>query len=345
MNTLDFRTHEILDAIVRLNIETTKPVSSSLVARYLRGAYSPATIRVVMKNLEGEGFLLQPHTSAGRLPTDQGYRAFVDRVLSAWQLDRWETPRHLQQRITFDLQKSVSGSSLVKALATLLSKLTDNISIILGPSWESVRALRLDLYPKENRRVLLVLVLENALVRTGHFQLDRDYPRTVLLEAGRIFSERISGHTVAEIRAGLLASFTTSDSAASRCASELATRGRDLFSDVAEGEIELEGVSNVLDQPEFSEPGPLKALIRFLESPSAIRDVLNRLSSQSGDEFAVWIGKENPVGELHSFSLLSTPFDLGGRRGILAVLGPRRMPYQRAFSGMDVLRRSLQHLS
>ena len=345
MKKADTRNLEILDAVVRLNIETGKPVSSGLVARYLRGVCSPATIRAVMKRLTDDGFLMQPHTSAGRLPTDQGYRAFVDRVLSAWPLRRWETSQHLQRMVTADLQQSAGSGSMVKVLATLLSKLTASISIILGPSWSSVRALRLDLYPKEGRRVLMVLVLENAMVRTGQFELDRDYPPVVLEAAGRILSERISGRTVAEIRAGVLVSLSKSDSLANRCASDLATRGRDLFSPVEESEIELEGVANILDEPEFSEPGHLKALIRFLESPSAIRDVLHRLTPPGRDEFAVWIGSENPVGELQSFSLLTAPFDWSGRRGILAVLGPRRMPYQRVFSGIDVLRRSLQLIS
>jgi len=104
-------------------------------------------------------------------------------------------------------------------------------------------------------------------------------------------------------------------------------------------------VSKVLNEPEFSEPDLLKSLIRFLESPRSIREALHQLSPLDQEEIAVWIGAENPIGELHAFSILSSRFAFGGRRGILAVLGPRRMPYQRAFSGIDVLRRSLQHIS
>jgi len=333
---------EILDAVVRLHIETGKPVSSQLVARLLRKAYSPATIRAVMKCLEEDGFLLQPHTSAGRLPTDEGFRAFVDRVLNAWSLRGLEVAPRVRQMIEADLQKSAAAGGLIKVLATLLSELSANIGIVLGPSWESARAVRMDLYPKEGRRILMVLVLENALVRTGQVTLDRDFPRAVVDEASRILSERICGCTVAEIRTGVLPSFLATGTPAGACARDLAERGREMFNDLEEGDLELGGVADLLDEPEFSEPGLLKALIRFIESPRLVRETLHRLSRESVGQLGVWIGAENPIGDLRSFSLLCSTFGVAGRQGILAVLGPRRMPYQRAVSGIDVIRRSMQ---
>jgi transcriptional regulator of heat shock response len=104
-------------------------------------------------------------------------------------------------------------------------------------------------------------------------------------------------------------------------------------------EIEFEGVGNILEEPEFHDPEPLKALIRFLESPHHIRESLDRLDPVAPDGFRVWIGRENPLGGLGRFSLLAGGYDVGGRAGLLAVLGPRRMSYQRAFHGMEILRR------
>ncbi|MFH1841706.1 MAG: hypothetical protein ABIF77_00730, partial [bacterium] len=308
MNNLTARKSEILLACVRLYIETSKPVSSGLVARSLQGAYSPATIRAEMKSLEENGFLLQPHTSSGRLPTDHGYRIFVDQLLASWPVQHWEHPRHLQQFVASNLQRLSGSGQAAKVLAELLSTLTANIGIILGPSWESIRAERVDLYPKEGRRILMVLVLENALVRTGVFTFDREYPRAVVTEAARILSERIAGRTVAAIRAGILHSFDAAASPAGHCASALAQRGRELFADAEAGEIELEGVANLLDEPEFSDPGRLKALVRFMESPGAIREALTRLNLEAGEGIGVWIGTENPIDDLRFFSLLSSPF-------------------------------------
>jgi len=339
------RRYEILDAIVRLHVETGQPVGSILVARALRGDLSPATIRAVMVRLEAEGWLAQPHASAGRVPTDEGYRSFLDRYLAARPLLDDAPPREVLRRVEARLQRHAGTQAIGQVLASLLSELTAGVSIILGPSWESARALRLDLYPREGRRILMVLVFENALVRSGVFTTERDYPAPVVAQAARLLSERVSGRTVAEIRTRALPNLDAGVSPADRCATELAAGGGELFVDLEEGEIALDGLGRLLEQPEFSDPGRLKSLIRFLESPRQMRDTLQRLDGGGHGGIAVWIGDENPVGELRPFSLLSAPFSVGGRRGILAVLGLRRMPYPRAVAGMDVVLNTLRRIA
>lgn len=338
----DARSLDILDAIVRLHIETGRAVSSGLVERYLQRRVSSATIRSVMKNLEDTGYLEQPHTSAGRLPTDVGFRAFVDGLLSGWALQRLQPPANLS-RLAENLagqEASLVGSGdTLKALARLLSRLTDNISIIVGPALGPVRITRVDFYPRSLRRVLMVVMLENGEVRSGQVELAEDTAAAVVEEAGRLLSERVAGRTVGDIRQGVLGTVDLMGTPASRCAVALARRGRDLFSDSADVEIEFEGVGNILEEPEFHDPEPLKALLRFMESPGQMRKSLDRLDPAARDGFRVWIGGENPVGELKGFSLLTGRFDIDGRHGLLAVLGPRRMSYQRAFHGMDILRR------
>jgi len=339
------RADEILEAVVRLNIETGRPVSSALVEQYLQRACSAATIRNEMKALETDGYLEQPHTSAGRRPTDRGFRRYVDRLMAGWPLARWDLPRPLARQVETGLAHHAGNHAMVKALAGLLSTLTANISIILGPSWEQVRCLRVELYLKSERRILMVLVLENAMVRTTLADPGEDIlPRTVE-EAGRLLSERIAGRTVAEVRDGVLDSIRPGVTAASRCASRLAGQGRDLFLDFEVGELELEGVTNVLGEPEFATPGTLQKLVRFLESPRSIRDALQQLDREAGGELGVWIGDENPVSDLREFAVVSHRFPLEGREGILAVLGPRRMPYQRALTGIQTLRDGLRSLS
>ncbi len=344
MSPKEDRRDAILDAVVRLYSSSGQPVSSTLVSRWLDGKVSSATVRAVMGCLEDDGMLTKPHTSAGRIPTDAGFRAFVNRLLTGVTAASPAPVALLRPQVELELERSAGTHAMVKALASLLCRLTDSISIIMGPAWDAVRALRLDLYPKEGRRILMVLVLENALVRTGTFAVDNDYSPEILDDAARLLSERISGRTVAEIRSGVLTSLAPETSVAERCAHDVAHLGSDLFNDVETAELELMGVANVLDEPEFSDPNRLKKLVRFLESPSAIRETLQLLSPENEEGLAVWIGSENPVGELRSFGMISSSFPLAGRQGTLAVLGLRRMPYDKAIHGVQALLHTLNRL-
>ncbi len=230
-----------------------------------------------------------------------------------------------------------AAGTRIKSLAGLLSRLTDALGIIVGPTWETVRVVRVEVYPRTARRALLAVVLDNAQVRTGLVGFERDRAAGVLADAAALLTRRAAGRTVAEIRAGALEPPDLLGSPASRCATHLAGEARRLLADLAAGEVELEGVANVLEEPEFQEPAPLRELLRFLESPTVIREAVDHLDSQAGDGFGVWIGSENPVGGLQRFAVLTRRFAVDGRRGVLAVLGPRRMGYQRAFHGMDLL--------
>jgi heat-inducible transcriptional repressor len=335
------RSRDILQAIVRLNIETGRAVSSGLVERYLQRSVSSATIRTEMQKLERDGYLAQPHTSAGRLPTDEGFRVFVDALRAGWALRRHEAPAEMRALVHRDIRRTLGAQDRLKLLAGLLSRLTDNISIIVGPSRQTVRVERVEYYPKNGSRGLLVVILDTTQVRTGLVDLPARIPDHVAAEAVRLLSERVAGRTLSEIRDGLLDTVDLVRTPVTECADCLAREGRELLTGPADDEIEVEGVANVLEAPELHEPQPLRALLRFMESPRAMRDSLGRLRGASEEEFGVWIGRENPVGELRAFSILTGTYALEGRRGTLAVLGPRRMSYQRAFHGIDILREAL----
>ncbi len=337
---LDDRSRDILDAVVRLNIEIGRPVSSGLVERAVGRRVSSATIRSVMKSLEGAGFLQQPHTSSGRVPTDAGFRSFVDGLQAGWEFRRHEAPPEMR-RLVDDGLGITAGPAGVSHLARLLSRLTDNISIILGPAWETIPVERVEVYPRGSGRALMVVIMGGSRVRTGMFQTADDSPEAVTHEALARLNRRLRGLTVADLRDGVLEKPDLVDNPATRCLAQLAAAARRVVAEFEDGEVELEGVANVLDEPEFHEPEPLQALLRFLESPRLIRRTLDRLERPGRTEFGVWIGAENPVGELRRFALVTRRFGSGGRQGILAVLGPRRMFYQRAFHGIDLLGRAI----
>ncbi len=334
---MDSRSTEILEAVVRLHSETGRPVSSGLVERYLPAAPSSATIRAVMKKLEQTGYLMQPHTSAGRLPTDAGFRHYVDRLRSTWSLRRLDIPAGML--LAARQAKSVPGSpGRIKELARLLSMLTRNISIVVGPALDRVSVVKLESYPRSERRVMMVLILDNGKVQTRLVDLEEDYPPQVISRAALLLSERMSGRCLGELRRERALTLDLVRTPLSCCTTALAKQGFRMLNDLEESEVEMEGVGRMLEEPEFQDAAPLKALIRFLESPRDIRASLTGMYHLDHELFGVWIGSENPLGSLRKFSLITAEIDLDGGRGLLAVLGPRRLPYQRAFQGMEILR-------
>ncbi|MCP4574305.1 MAG: hypothetical protein GY838_18250 [bacterium] len=340
--TLDDRSRDILEAIVDLHIETGRPVSSGLVERAVGRRVSSATIRAVMKLLEEAGFLLQPHTSSGRVPTDAGFRSFVDGLQAGWEFRRHEAPPEMRRLLDDGLGPAAAPAG-VPRLARLLSRLTDNISIILGPAWEATPVERVEVYPRGSGRALMVVILGGSRVETGMFELAADFPEAVVDEALARLNRRLRDLTVADVRGGALEKPDLVGNPATRCLAQLAAAARRVVDELEDGDVELEGVANVLDEPEFHEPEPLQALLRFVESPRLIRRTLDRLERPVRAGFGVWIGAENPVGELRRFALVTRRFGPGGRGGILAVLGPRRMFYQRAFHGIDLLGRAIDN--
>lgn len=340
-NQLDQRSRDVLVAVVRLNIETGRAVSSGLVERSLLRSVSSATIRNVMKKLEAAGYLEQPHTSAGRLPTDRGFRVFVDTLQAGWALRRHEAPADMRVQAERDYRQSLGAQDRLKQLAGLLSRLTRNISIIVGPSRETVRVERVEYYPKGGDRGLLVVIMDSTQVRTGLVTLPGGVPAHVVNEAVRLLNERVSGRTTEEIKNDVLRNIDLAPTPVTRCAESLARAGQALLTDPSAAEIEVDGVGNMLEANELRDPELLRALLRFMESPRALGETLQHLRSEAREDFGVWIGHENPVGELQSFSVLTGRCDLDGRAGTLAVLGPRRMSYERAFHGIDMLREAL----
>ena len=285
------------------------------------------------------GTCTSPTPRPDACPRTGGYRIFVDHLRRGWALQAMEVPEEMHLEASRDLAASAGHPDRIRMLAGLLSRLTRNISIIVGPSLDEVVIQRIELYLRSSTRVLMVVILESGPVRTGLVELRREHGRLVIEQAARLISERTRGRTVGEVRQGLLDNLDLLPTPVTRCAADIARGGKALFQDAERGEVRLEGVATVLDEPEFEEPEPLKALLRFIESPAAIHQALDTLDLRGSGEVDVWIGDENPLGDLRQFSMLTGRFEMDGRQGRLAVLGPRRMWYQRALLGIDAMRR------
>jgi heat-inducible transcriptional repressor len=329
MTDLGERARQVLQAVLFEYTVTAEPVGSRQVARKYALGLSPATIRNTMADLEEMGYLAQPHTSAGRVPTDRAYRFYVD-SLGPTQLGRPEALR---------LQRQMAGSrseidDLMETTSAQLSALSRYAAVILAPPLQQTRLERVDLIPVEGDRALVVLATETGWGTSRIIGLDEPIPARELREVARMLTERYGGLTFQTIRTRLV------DTAAAppepdRAARTAAALARKVFATLWDRNLYIGGAMNILDQPEFGDITAMRALLRTFEEKRQLIELLTTRASGS-DGVQVLIGSEMPYQEMQETSLVAACYKYRDRvLGVLGVVGPRRMPYARIVPLVD----------
>lgn len=339
------RQQQVLDALVTLFVERREPVSSRMLEESGVLDIRSASIRSVLKELEDEGLLYQPHTSSGRIPTDRGYRAYVDSQSFEHGIESFspEVVRELGRAI------DAAGADLeqvLRAVTRVVGDLSANITILGGPREKSPEIVGVDLYQRDSRHVSVVISLEGGAVRTQLVALDREILPESLYAAATLMVDRLTGHSLEEARREVDQMFLPVQSPGARVAQDLAQGGQGLFDPQSLLRFTWEGVNAALHQPEFADADRLKALLHLMSQSEEFETVLERtVRKQSGGEIALKIGQENHLPALHPFSLLAMRFEIDDREGYFAVLGPRRMPYARTVTLIRLIARHLERLS
>ncbi len=336
------REQQVLDALIKLYIERREPVSSRMIEESGRLSIKSASIRSVMHELEKRGLLTQPHSSAGRLPTDEGYRVYVDGLISDLDLDRDQAAEveHALHEAGEDLHE------ILHATVRVLGRFSQNIAILAGPREFASRIVGVDLYQRDTNNVLVAIQLESGATRTELVDTGREVRAETLLAANSFLAERLMGRTLDDTRRDLQDLLQTDSGDPEKdMAHNLALSGRSLFDPEGTLHLTFEGVSEALDQPEFGDPARLKALLELISSAERFELALDQFAGQTRGEVALAIGQENALPSLHPFSLLATRFELGEKYGYLALLGPRRMRYARSLAVIRLIARHLDRLS
>lgn len=332
MIRLNERRRRVLRALVEEYVASAAPVGSkTLVDRYGLGC-SPATVRNELAILEETGYVVQPHVSAGRLPTDSGYRSFVDDLLEAGMpsLDdrRLEAAR---------LDAASKLDELIRHTTVVLTELTDCLAIVLAPSVSLARVKRIDLLSLGPRRALFVLITEAGQVVNRAIVLSAEVLAERFSEVEGLLNARLNGKRAQEVRSvrAALEDGRDADGLISRVVDEileaLDEADRDRFYHV--------GVPALLAQPEFHDSARASSVIGFLEDGLA---VLEALSDALGKrELTVRIGHENRRAELDNVSIVATNYGTGTSDGVIGVIGPTRMNYPRAMGAVRIIADSL----
>ena len=335
------REQRVLAALIKLYIERREPISSRLIEESAGLDIKSASIRSVLGELEQKGYLHQPHASAGRIPTDAGYRAYVNQLLPTG------LPDHESQEI--DRALTAAGEDLgaiLKATARLLGHFSENIAIMAGPVEHAGDddITSIELYDRGGGRILLVVSLRRGAVRTEIVDLGRDVRPGILVGASAYLAERLTGRGLSETRRDLERMLGAATNETTEVASDVVTQGRNVFGPDEVLQITFDGVSEALDQPEFADPERLKALLQLITRHERFERALEGFVQGDAGEVSLAIGSENPVAELHPFTIMATRFQLGAASGYLGVLGPRRMRYARTIALIHGIAAHLERL-
>jgi heat-inducible transcriptional repressor len=330
---LSEREHRVLEAVVRTYVETAEPAGSRTIARRFKLGISPATVRNTMSDLEEKGYLCHPHTSAGRMPTDQGYRFYVDHLLGAAARIPF-TPPELRQEFEFAGDRS-GVELLIRRAAQVLGLLTSELGVATAPGMAETVLEQIELIAVSHEKVLLVLTLRGGRVRTVFVHVPAEIPASALISVAQVLNERLAGLTLAEVRSSL--SLRLRDSAAS--ADPGATELLNIFIQSAEEWLELPrsgdslhlGRASVLaEQPEFQSGTRLRRLLELTERTDLLQTLLSQRSGSSG--LSITIGAEHADPALAGFTIVTSEYRVGELRGVIGVIGPTRMPYERVIN-------------
>jgi len=329
------RERRVLDAVVRTYVDTAEPAGSRTVARRSDLGVSPATIRNTMSDLEEKGYLTHPHPSAGRVPTDQAYRFFVDQLVHPAPLTTAE-----RRQVVEELKATPSSAveRLIRRATRALSLLSLELGVGLAPRLEGAVLEKLDLVQVSSDKVLLVATIQSGLVRTVYVDLPLEVPVDALVTVTSILNERLAGLTLRAIRETIperLRGVAPDDAAAGELLKIFMQSGPDLFDwpDVRESGLALGQASVLAGQPEFTTGERLKGLIELTERRDLLVEVLGRRRHDEG--LKITIGGENEPDELADFTLVTAEYRVGDLQGVLGVIGPTRMEYEKVIAIVD----------
>lgn len=323
---LDGRRAAILDAVVAEYIETAQPVGSATVSKATTVAVSPATVRAEMVALEREGYLTQPHTSAGRIPTDRGYRFFVDHLAEPGILG----PIQRTQVSRFFDHLHGEMEDVLERTSSLLAELTSHAAVVVGPPHATATILSVSAVPLAPHVVLVVVVLDDGAVEKATLELDEDVGDDVLAAATALLRERLEGRALNHVDA-------KEPEGANRDVTRLAARGLEAV--IAIGarrepeEVFIGGSSRIAASFEAVET--VRSVLAILEQQLVVVDLLNNVLARG---LSVAIGEEHGYEPLASCAVIVAPISLeGAPGGVVGILGPTRMNYPSAMAAAEVV--------
>ena len=311
--------------------------------------WSPATIRNVMADLEETGFVEQPHTSAGRVPTDKGYRYYVDNMLGEARLSRTDLKAIDHLFSTHDLDAGASPDRLMETASHVLSALSQNVGIVISPSLADNRLNHIEFVLLPDKRILVVLVSTANIIHNKVIRLADELAQDDLDRTARYLNTEFSGKSLSAIRSEIVELMKEEKALYDRMLrNAILLCERSLEGEETSGDVYVDGTSNILTKPEFVDIDRMRELFRTFEEKSRLIKLLNECVHDSatypGDVHVV-IGREHPASSMRDCALITAPYRIGSNDsiGTLGVVGPMRIEYARIMAMVNYMARLIEH--
>ena len=351
-SSLDTRAQTVLAAVIKEHLVTGDAVGSLVLADRFAGSagWSSATIRNVMAELEEAGFVEQPHTSAGRVPTDQGYRYYVDNILEEARLSRSDLRAIDKVFTSSGVDSATSSERIMEKMSHALSELSTNVGIVFSPSLAENRLNHIEFVQLSDKRILVVLVTTSNIVHNKIIRLEDNLTQDELEQTARYLNTEFSGKSLLAIRTEILELMSEEKALYDRLLRnaillcDMSLEGEETTS----GDVYIDGASNILSKPDFVDVERMRELFRTFEEKSRLIKILNECIAREplalrGDVHVV-IGREHPVSSLSNCALITAPYRLGSNEqlGTLGVVGPMRIEYSRIMAMVNYMARLIE---
>ena len=332
---LDERKTKILQAIIKNYLETGEPVGSRTISKYTDLNLSSATIRNEMADLEELGFIIQPHTSAGRIPSDKGYRFYVDAMML-------EHEKEVEQLKDVLLEKEEKLDHMLKQAAKLMAVNTNYATMVTAPRSSRNMLKFLQLSRMDASHILAVIVIEGNVIKNTVIEVAESLNDETMLKLNILLNTHLNGLSVEEINLGLITALKQQAGMYGPIIEEVIDAVAETIKEDEDLEIYTSGANNIFKYPELSDNQKASDLINAFEEKQLLTQLIDDTDSEGRNEIKVYIGEESPIQTMKDCSIVTANYEFGdGMRGMIGIIGPKRMDYDKVVGTIKAIKSQL----
>jgi len=343
---LDERKLKILNAIIQNYLETGEPVGSRTISKHTDLNLSSATIRNEMSDLEELGYILQPHTSAGRIPSDKGYRFYVDMLLEEKLQEVNEMQEQVNEMQEQMLEKADKMDQLLKQAAKVLANNTNYATMISSPAYNRNKLKFIQLSQVDEEQLLTVIVMGGNIVKNKIVTVNEPLDNEALLKLNMLLNTALNGMSIEEINLGMIARLKEQAGEYGEIIGDILNAVENVIQLDTDREIYTSGATNIFKYPELSDNQSAQEIISAFEEKQQLAELVTQtLQSEENTGIQVYIGRELPGGNMKDCSMVTATYELGeGMQGTIGILGPKRMDYEHVMKTLKTLQNELDTL-